>query len=170
MNEQRADFAGVSIHDSPATANSATHIERGFIGAHSDIGDGYAEGDLSDVAFVWMVRQAENEEVEMDRGYIQRELWDEVTNPIVRDSVDVCPALPVCFSGPDREFMYANGSDVANQQAWSGAAGDDSMDCAESQLFFNQQFMEDVPCGFNPRENINRMIRYPNDPDWNAQQ
>ncbi|MBT3017804.1 MAG: DUF2235 domain-containing protein [Candidatus Thiodiazotropha endolucinida] len=48
------------MHDSPATANSATRIERGFIGAHSDIGGSYAEGDLSDVAFMWMVRQAEN--------------------------------------------------------------------------------------------------------------
>ncbi|MET0071430.1 MAG: hypothetical protein ABW096_15445 [Candidatus Thiodiazotropha sp.] len=33
------------------TANSTTRIERGFIGAHSDIGGGYAEGDMSDVAF-----------------------------------------------------------------------------------------------------------------------
>ncbi|MEW8119896.1 MAG: DUF2235 domain-containing protein, partial [Candidatus Thiodiazotropha sp.] len=147
-NEHRADFAGVSIHDSPATANSATRIERGFIGAHSDIGGGYAEGDLSDVAFMWMVRQAENAGVEMDRDVIEDEGWHEVTNPIVHDSVDVCPAWPVCFSGPDREFMYANGSDIVNQQAWSGAAGDDSMDYVESQPFFDDQFMEDVPCGF----------------------
>ncbi|MES9971371.1 MAG: hypothetical protein ABW092_15160 [Candidatus Thiodiazotropha sp.] len=43
--------------------------------------------------------------------------------------------------------MYANGSDIVNQQAWSGAAGDDSMDHAESQPFFDQQFMEYVQCG-----------------------
>ncbi|MEW8139615.1 MAG: hypothetical protein AB2794_19180 [Candidatus Thiodiazotropha endolucinida] len=44
--------------------------------------------------------------------------------------------------------MYANGSDIVNQQAWSGAAGDDSMDYVESQPFFDDQFMENVPCGF----------------------
>ncbi|MBT3032918.1 MAG: hypothetical protein KME36_17595 [Candidatus Thiodiazotropha sp. (ex Lucina pensylvanica)] len=86
--------------------------------------------------------------VEMDRDVIEDEGWHEVTNPIIHDSVDVCPAWPVCFSGPDREFMYANGSDIVNQQAWSGAAGDDSMDYVESQPFFDDQFMEDVPCGF----------------------
>ncbi|WP_316365449.1 phospholipase effector Tle1 domain-containing protein [Candidatus Thiodiazotropha sp. CDECU1] len=146
-NEHRSDFAGVSIHDSPATANSATRIERGFIGAHSDIGGGYAEGDLSDVAFMWMVQQAESAGVEMDRSYISGIDWDVVTNPIVHDSVDVCPSSLHCFSGPDRTFMYANSSDIVNQQTWSGAAGDDSMDYAESQPLFDEQFMEDVPCG-----------------------
>ncbi|MEW7990149.1 MAG: hypothetical protein AB2733_17355 [Candidatus Thiodiazotropha taylori] len=114
----------------------------------SDIGGGYAEGDLSDVAFMWMVQQAESEGVEMDRGYIQSELWDEVTNPIVHNSVDVCPEWYYCYSGPDREFMYANGSDVVTQQAWLGAAGDGSMDYSESQPFFNERFMENIPCGF----------------------
>lgn len=97
---------------------------------------------------MWMVRQAENAGVEMDRDVIEDGGWHEVTNPVVHDSVDVCPAWPVCFSGPDREFMYANGSDIVNQQEWSGAARDDSMDYVESQPFFDDQFMEDVPCGF----------------------
>ncbi|MES9971367.1 MAG: DUF2235 domain-containing protein, partial [Candidatus Thiodiazotropha sp.] len=147
VNEHRADFAGVSIHDSPSTANSVTRIERGFIGAHSDIGGGYAEGDLSDVAFMWMVQQAERAGVVMDRGYISGIGWHRVTSPIVHDSVGVCPAWPICFSGPDREFMYANGNDIVNQQAWLGAAGDDGMDFTESQSFFNEQFMEYVQCG-----------------------
>ncbi|MES9993849.1 MAG: DUF2235 domain-containing protein, partial [Candidatus Thiodiazotropha sp.] len=146
-NEHRADFAGVSIHDSPTTANSDTRIERGFIGAHSDIGGGYAEGDLSDVAFMWMVQQAEHAGVDMDRAYISGIDWDVVTNPIVHDSVNVCPSWLHCFSGPDREFMYANGSNVVNQQSWLGAPGDNSMDYAESQPFFDDQFMEDVLCG-----------------------
>ncbi|MBV2096134.1 MAG: hypothetical protein AB2731_10250 [Candidatus Thiodiazotropha sp.] len=45
--------------------------------------------------------------------------------------------------------MYANGSNVVNQQTWSGAAGDDSMDYAESQPYFNDQLMVDVPCGIS---------------------
>ncbi|MET0071722.1 MAG: DUF2235 domain-containing protein [Candidatus Thiodiazotropha sp.] len=138
--------------DSPSTANSTTRIERGFIGAHSDIGGGYAEGDLSDVAFMWMVQQAENAGVEMDRDVIEDEGWHEVTNPVVHDSVDVCPSWIYCFSGPDREFRYANGNDVVTQQGWLGAAGDDSMDNTESQSFFDERFMEDVLCGRNGQQ------------------
>lgn len=42
-------------------------IERGFIGAHADIGGGYAEGEnqLSFVALNWMVKQAEFADVKM---------------------------------------------------------------------------------------------------------
>ncbi|MEW8320976.1 MAG: hypothetical protein AB2660_17755 [Candidatus Thiodiazotropha sp.] len=45
--------------------------------------------------------------------------------------------------------MFANGNNVVNQQTWSGAAGDDSMDYAESQPYFNDQLMVDVPCGIS---------------------
>lgn len=43
-------------------------IERGFIGAHADIGGGYAEGEnqLSFVALNWMVEQAESAGIEMN--------------------------------------------------------------------------------------------------------
>ncbi|MES9971369.1 MAG: hypothetical protein ABW092_15150 [Candidatus Thiodiazotropha sp.] len=43
--------------------------------------------------------------------------------------------------------MYANGSDIVNQQAWSGAAGDASMDTTESQPFFDERYMVNIPCG-----------------------
>lgn len=43
-------------------------IERGFIGAHADIGGGYADGEneLSKVALSWMVAQAQTAGVNMD--------------------------------------------------------------------------------------------------------
>jgi hypothetical protein len=43
-------------------------IERGFIGAHADIGGGYAQGEnqLSFVALNWMVKQAELAQVRMN--------------------------------------------------------------------------------------------------------
>ncbi len=42
-------------------------IELGFIGSHSDIGGGYADGSsLSDVALAWMIHQARNAGVEMN--------------------------------------------------------------------------------------------------------
>ena len=33
-------------------------LEKGFLGAHSDIGGGYKSGDLSNVALMWMIKQA----------------------------------------------------------------------------------------------------------------
>jgi RHS repeat-associated protein len=47
-------------------ATGTAVIERGFIGSHADVGGGNAEGDLSDVSLVWMVRMAEQAGVRMN--------------------------------------------------------------------------------------------------------
>jgi len=47
-------------------ATGAAVIERGFIGSHADVGGGNAEGDLSNVSLVWMVRMAEQAGVRMN--------------------------------------------------------------------------------------------------------
>ena len=73
LNEHRgglADFNGESIHASAATSNSYNRIERGFVGAHSDIGGGYAEGDLSDVALIWMIDMAKNQKIKFEEDLI----------------------------------------------------------------------------------------------------
>ncbi|MCO5106732.1 MAG: DUF2235 domain-containing protein [Burkholderiaceae bacterium] len=53
LNEHRSLFPLES-----ALGGSAWVIERGFIGDHSDVGGGNAEGDLSDVSLVWMTQMA----------------------------------------------------------------------------------------------------------------
>ena len=53
LNEHRALFPLES-----ALGGSAWVVERGFIGDHSDVGGGNAEGDLSDVSLVWMTQMA----------------------------------------------------------------------------------------------------------------
>ncbi len=53
LNEHRALFPLES-----ALGGSAFVVERGFVGDHSDVGGGSAEGDLSDVSFVWMTQMA----------------------------------------------------------------------------------------------------------------
>jgi hypothetical protein len=61
LNEHRPLFPLQSISGSSGGAR----IEAGFLGAHADIGGGYNnpmetyKGDLSDVALIWMARQAE---------------------------------------------------------------------------------------------------------------
>src|SRR5690606_13883518 len=89
LNEHRggvADFDVASIHVNAAAANTSNRIERGFIGAHSDIGGGYAEGDLSDVTLMWMIDQARSQDIAFDDGRIKAEGWNVVIAPIVHDS------------------------------------------------------------------------------------
>jgi hypothetical protein len=59
-------------------------IERGFIGAHADIGGGYAaaENGLSTVALSWMVAQAQIAGVTMKAGENSK---IDMNNPIIHD-------------------------------------------------------------------------------------
>lgn len=67
VNEHRGQFHGRSIFNNQAQANeynnkvlNGTHyLELGFLGAHSDIGGGYKDGDLSNVSLMWMIKQAQ---------------------------------------------------------------------------------------------------------------
>lgn len=94
-------------------------IERGFIGAHSDIGGGYcgkdivncSGGDLSDVALNWMVEQAEK------AGVLMRELTEElktISNPILHDESSRKRVLSQPHTGfeyvypEDRRIYYPN--------------------------------------------------------------
>ena len=69
LNEYRgggANFNSRSILANPNQGSSATRVEKGFLGAHSDIGGGYATGDLSDVALMWMIEQANGQLIKFD--------------------------------------------------------------------------------------------------------
>jgi RHS repeat-associated protein len=89
LNEHRTLFPGESIVGSPL---AGVRIERGFVGAHSDVGGSYAEGDLADVALVWMHDQAR-------RAGLPSE-FTRVTNPLLHDSDT--------DGVGDREFLYRN--------------------------------------------------------------
>ncbi len=63
----RATFHAVALNEhrtlfplESALGSGAWVVERGFVGSHSDIGGGNAEGDLSDVTLVWMTRMAQS--------------------------------------------------------------------------------------------------------------
>ena len=67
-NENRKQFARRSIYTGESQANSNNGIEqssgkyrleKGFLGAHSDIGGGYKDGDLSNASLMWMIKQAQ---------------------------------------------------------------------------------------------------------------
>ena len=92
MNEMRGLFPLESIHRSPGdlTQPNLHRVERGFIGAHSDVGGGYAGigagmtgGDLSDLALMWMVRMAERD-AQVRFSELASHL-QQVSRPIVHD-------------------------------------------------------------------------------------
>lgn len=120
VNELRSGFAARSIYTSAADAklnnnkvkNGKFRLERGFLGAHSDIGGGYAEGDLSNVALTWMFKQA------MDTG-VKLEIPGEysiIRNPTVHDSIGV---LPLTAYDPTREFQWSTQNTHGNFQTES---------------------------------------------------
>jgi RHS repeat-associated protein len=58
LNEHRALF--------PVESGLGAHVvERGFIGSHADVGGSNGEGDLSDVALLWMVEMAKKTGITM---------------------------------------------------------------------------------------------------------
>ncbi len=111
VNEHRALFPLVSIEDSYGGAGfTPNRVEKGFIGAHSDIGGGYAGaggdgGDLSDVALNWMYAQAKLAGVnliELKPDQLK------VTNPILHDETNVLPWNLPGFGGwsSDRDVKF----------------------------------------------------------------
>lgn len=118
----------------PATQ---TRIEKGFIGAHADIGGGFAEGqnELAQVALAWMYEQAKTAHVKMlDTTFTIK------ASPVIHDKSDVIrfgspntgSALqndgewndtysittnPIVGSGAeDREVRYLDGSETTQRQ------------------------------------------------------
>ena len=94
LNEHRTMFPGESIVGS---LPGGVRVELGFVGAHSDVGGSYAEGDLSDVALGWMHSQAQAAGVRM---FALTSEFARVTAPLLHDS-------DTDHVG-DREFRYRN--------------------------------------------------------------
>lgn len=92
----------------------------GFVGSHSDIGGGYGTGDLSDVALMWMIKQAKDQGIKILDQVIDKNGWNTVTNPILHDKSGnrIDPG-----SSPergDREFVYGDGTRVRQSDAVIG--------------------------------------------------
>lgn len=113
LNEYRGNaiaFPMESIRGAPTPAN-ATRLERGFLGAHSDIGGGYPDGDLAVVALNWMVGQANLAGVKMlDRPL----LHTIIANPVLHDAssnlIHGADAGGPTATSEDRDVRYRNGT------------------------------------------------------------
>jgi RHS repeat-associated protein len=111
VNEHRAMFPLESIDESHGSGGfNPSRVEMGFIGAHSDIGGGYAGaggdgGDLSDVALNWMYAQAKTAGVNM-KSLETKQLT--VANPVLHDESRVAPWTLPGLGGlsSDREMRF----------------------------------------------------------------
>jgi hypothetical protein len=84
----------------------SSRVDQGFIGAHSDVGGGYADSDLSDVAFQWMYQQAVNAGVNL--GALSAE-HQAVSNPIIHDERRADGFMGAIHSNDgDRSIYYPN--------------------------------------------------------------
>ncbi|MEW6416081.1 MAG: RHS repeat-associated core domain-containing protein [Pseudomonadota bacterium] len=121
VNEHRHDFPLESIEPSyTARGLSSNRTERGFVGAHSDIGGGYNctggaaggcdGGDLSDVALNWMVSEAKRAGVTV--APLPADLQT-ISNPILHNETRTTP-FKIWGTGQDREVRYPVASDAPN--------------------------------------------------------
>jgi len=96
-------FPLVSIGAS-SSARGQVRIERGFIGAHADIGGGYPAGEnqLSFVALSWMVAQARSAGINMNLSGLDH---IPTTNPIIHDQSNALRVgRPTDAQGNARQF------------------------------------------------------------------
>ena len=123
LNEHRgglANFNGRSILQTPASPNGGNRIEMGFIGSHADVGGGYGTGDLSDVALMWMIKQAKDQGIKFQDSVIVESGWTTVTNPILHDKSGnkIDPGNAPNYG--DRNFIYGDGTKVKQTEAIIG--------------------------------------------------
>ena len=111
MNENRYQFAKRSIYENVIEAgnkngkelNGKFRLEKGFLGAHSDIGGAYAEGDLSNAALMWIIKHAKEAGIKIDDSQIKAKKYDRIDSPIIHDSVGV---VLLAYT-PSSEFRWA---------------------------------------------------------------
>ncbi len=117
------------------SSSDATRIERGFLGAHADIGGGFSDNQLSKVALAWMVEQATTAGLKMDDSPITitetAVLHDKSNNIQTGQPVETCA---LCTGGEDRKVNYGNGQ-VIKQRQMVGA-GMTYADTQDSQYNF----------------------------------
>ncbi|NJP49609.1 DUF2235 domain-containing protein [Streptomyces sp. SBST2-5] len=86
IDEQRSAFRPALWHQRPGVAGQGQELKQvWFAGAHSDVGGGYKETGLCDIALLWMVDQARRYGLEFDTEVLS-EAGPKVMRP--QESVD----------------------------------------------------------------------------------
>ncbi|MGO0309009.1 phospholipase effector Tle1 domain-containing protein [Endozoicomonas acroporae] len=111
LNEHRDEFSLSSVErDEHNTGSDSKVIEQGFIGAHTDVGGGYADGDLSDAPLQWMFMQAKSAGLSLGELNAEHVLID---RPVLHDerTADKWVARNFYKDDKDRKIFYENDPD-----------------------------------------------------------
>jgi hypothetical protein len=121
LNEYRGNLVAFPLESimGGAIPSTQTRIERGFLGAHSDIGGGFPDGDLAKVALLWMVEQAKAAGVDMKPPTTEQTTIS--ASPVLHDKSSNLlygaePGGPTA-SSEDRDVRYLDGTTVRQRQA-----------------------------------------------------
>jgi hypothetical protein len=100
---------------SPSPVPGQTRIERGFIGAHADIGGGFGadENQLSQAALAWMVNQATAAGLTMGDSPALHTI---VASPVLHDKSDSILTGAPAPGVEDRTVRYRDGSTTTQRQ------------------------------------------------------
>ncbi|MBN9373341.1 DUF2235 domain-containing protein, partial [Hydrogenophaga sp.] len=98
---------------SPVPVEGHTRIERGFLGAHADIGGGFGENDsqLARVALVWMVEQAEAAGVTMHAPPSTV-----IPDPVLHDKSNSIQTGAPAPGSEDRQVRYRDGARTVQRE------------------------------------------------------
>ncbi|MDY0071190.1 MAG: RHS repeat-associated core domain-containing protein [Thauera sp.] len=119
VNEYRGlavAFPLESILGGPVPAHQA-RIERGFLGAHSDIGGGFVDGELARIALNWMVEQAKQAGLMMED--LNHSFADLATTVVFHDSSSNLLQNGPRSGSEDRQVRYLDGT-VSRQREAAG--------------------------------------------------
>jgi len=149
-HERRSSFDGWSILDKPG-ASSPDQRERRFVGAHSDVGGGYEDSNLSDAAFMWMVKQAREQgglpAQAIEQSEIEKQSLNEINNPIVHDEIgNSAVGIPgIIDFEPERTFRYLDegGKTDVKQIDYDSPYGSDDLDVDSGLTFLNEDIYQD---------------------------
>ena len=147
-------YGGFPLESIGASSNTPgrVRIERGFIGAHADIGGGYGanENGLASVALSWMVAQAQVAGVNMDT----QDISIDMSNPVIHDQSNALrvgnPLTTPNFQAPgavgtktyaveDRQVNGGMGGGTQRTQTFGAPepGGNRSMTNADTHPFIN---------------------------------
>jgi len=109
VDERRVDFKPALWRRKPSP--ELVLEQDWFAGVHCDIGGGYRETGLSDIALMWMVEQAERAGLVFDRNYLEKIARPDVRGKLHRSRRGIYWAKkpyvrPIGRLGPELEKIH----------------------------------------------------------------
>ena len=83
--DEKRKFFVPAIWEAQASAVDQVLEQAWFAGAHSNVGGGYADSGLSDIAFLWMKNKAERCGLAFNEDYVKANIYPNVSG-VLRDS------------------------------------------------------------------------------------